>query len=78
MKKIITFAVATVALIGGAIGVQAFATTSHDEDKQPPAVTQTAPADGSTTSPSAGATKEDDGEREGSTEDHTGKPGETK
>jgi hypothetical protein len=65
MKRIITFAVATIALVGGAIGVQAFATTSHDEDKQSPAVTQTDP-------------KADDGQREGFTEDHAGKPGETK
>ena len=64
MKKIIGFAVATVVLVGGAIGVQAFATTSHDEDKRP-AVTQTDPKAG-------------DGEREGFTEDHTGKPGESK
>jgi len=74
MKKIIAFAVGTVALVGTAIGVQAFASTGHDEDRQPPALTQ---PDGSTTSPTAGA-KEDDGQREGSTEDHTGKPGETK
>lgn len=74
MKKIITFAVATVAVVGAAIGVQAFATTSHDEDKQPPAATQTAP----TTTPSAGSDKADDGQREGFTEDHAGKPGETR
>jgi hypothetical protein len=77
VKKIIAFAVGTVALVGTAIGVQAFATTGHDEDRRPPALTQTAPPDGSTTSPTAGA-KQDDGQREGSTEDHTGKPGESK
>lgn len=78
MKKIIAFAVGTVVLVGAAVGVQAFATSSHDEEKRPPAATQTtAPADGSTSSPTDGA-KEDDGQRSGSTEDHTGKPGETK
>jgi negative regulator of sigma E activity len=78
MKKIITFGVGTIALVGAAIGVQAFATTSHEEDKRPPAVTQTTPANGSTSSPSEGAAKEDDGQRDGFTEDHAGKPGETK
>jgi hypothetical protein len=81
MKKIIAFGVGTVALVGIAVGVQAFATTSQEEDKRPPAATQTTPAtpsDGSTTAPTTGAGKEDDGERAGSTEDHTGKPGEVK
>lgn len=33
MKKIITFGIATIAVVAGAIGVQAFATSSHDENK---------------------------------------------
>ena len=77
MKRIIAFGIGTVALVGVAVGVQAFATTSQEEDKQPPAATQTTsatPSDGSTSAPP----KSDDGERTGSTEDHTGKPGEVK
>ena len=77
MKKIIAFGIGTVALVGVAVGVQAFATTSQEENKQPPAATQTTPAtpsDGSASAPP----KADDGERPGSTEDHTGKPGEVK
>jgi hypothetical protein len=86
MKKIIGFVVGTVMLVGVAIGVQAFA-TSGEEAKGPPAVSDTttqSPPDGTTESPSdgsgAGSTDEktDDGEREGFTEDHTGKPGESK
>ncbi|MGW6281714.1 hypothetical protein [Kribbella sp. NPDC055071] len=69
MKKIIAFGIGTIALVGAAVGVQAFATNGHDENKQPSAATQTSP--GSTTKP-------DDGQRDGFTEDHTGKPGETK
>jgi hypothetical protein len=73
MKKIIAFAAGTAVVVGIAIGVQAFATTSNEEGKQP-AVTQTTAPDGSTTT----APKEDDGTRTGFTEDHTDKPGETK
>jgi hypothetical protein len=81
MKKIIAFAVGTVAVLAAAIGVQAFATSGHDEDKRPPAATSTespAPPDGDTAGPTDGATKADDGEREGFTADHEGKPGENK
>jgi hypothetical protein len=67
MKKIIAFAAGTAAVVGIAIGVQAFATTNHEDGKQPPAVSQ-----------STGAPKPDDGDRTGFTEDHAGKPGETK
>ncbi|TDD60393.1 hypothetical protein E1263_11515 [Kribbella antibiotica] len=70
MKKIIAFALGTAALVAGAIGIQAFATSSPDESKQPPAATQTTPADGTP--------KPGDTDRPGYTEDHTGKPGETK
>ena len=62
MKKIITVAIATIAVVAGAIGVQAFATSNH-VDKQP-ATSQ--------------STKPDDAQRPGYSEDHTGKPGETK
>jgi hypothetical protein len=89
MKKIIAFVVGTVAVLAIAIGVQAYATTGHDEDgKRPPAATSiespastdssATPPDGSTSGSTDGATKEDDGEREGATEDHSGKPGENK
>jgi hypothetical protein len=70
MKKIIAFAVGTVVLVGGAISVQAFATTSRGDDKRPPGISQTESPDGATT--------QDDGQRGGYTEDHSGKPGETK
>ena len=86
MKKIIGFVAGTVMLLAVAIGVQAFA-TSGEEDKHPPAVSDTttqSPPDDATEAPGdssgAGSTDEkaDDGEREGFTEDHTGKPGENK
>jgi hypothetical protein len=90
MKKIIAFTVGTIAVVATAIGVQAFATSGHDEAKQPPAASSTespslsdssataTPPDGSTSGTTDGATKEDDGEREGFTEDQEGKPGENK
>ncbi|WP_405059706.1 hypothetical protein OG474_44230 [Kribbella sp. NBC_01505] len=66
MKKIIAFALGTAALVAGAIGVQSFAATPSEEDKRPPATTSTP------------APKPGDTDRPGYTEDHTGKPGETK
>lgn len=89
MKKVIAFAAGTVAVLATAIGVQVFATSGHDDAKSPPAVSTTdtpVPSDGSATTPpdaspsgsAEGATKEDDGDREGFTEDHSGKPGEDK
>lgn len=87
MKKLIAFAIGTAAVIATAIGVQAFATSGHDDEgKRPPGVTSTeppAPPGGSTTAPDndtsgSGSETKDDDDREGSTEDHDGKPGEDK
>lgn len=98
MKKIIGFVVGTAAVLAVAIGVQANA-GSGDEEKRPPAVSETTPTAPPVTAPSespgapegtepeddastppAGASDEktDDGDRDGFTEDHTGKPGENK
>lgn len=105
MKRIIGFVVGTAAIIAVAIGVQANAGSS-DEDKHPPAVSETTPTTPQTPAPSSSAPSEsqdtpapqsaapgdepteapsgtsdektDDGDRDGFTEDHTGKPGENK
>ncbi|MFF1819889.1 hypothetical protein ACFVWG_21490 [Kribbella sp. NPDC058245] len=67
MKKIIAFAIGTAALVAGAIGVQTFATSGPEDGKQPPAATS-----------SEDPAKPGDTARPGYTEDHTGKPGESK
>lgn len=86
--KITAFVAATAAVLAVAIGWQAFGASSGEENKdpRPPAVStetpSTTPSDGSTEAPSDGTTdggeKSDDGERDGFTDDHTGKPGENK
>lgn len=86
MKKIIGLAAATVAVLAIAIGYQAISAPTNVDLKDPPAATSTetpdptTPPDGATVGPGAATTsdKTDDGEREGFTEDNTGKPGENK
>ena len=72
MKKIVITAAATLAVLAIAIGYQAVG-VPDTEPKGPPAAT-------TTTESGAPETGEKDGDvqREGATEDHTGKPGENK
>ena len=82
-KRLIGFAAATAAVLAVAIGYQAVGASGNEEQKGPAPATSTdapttTPPEGSTESPSEGTVKEDDGEREGFTEDNTGKPGENK
>ena len=83
-KRIIAITAATAAVLALAIGYQALGASGSEEQKDPTPATSTespdstTPPDGSTEGPSGETTKEDDGEREGFTEDNTGKPGENK